>query len=115
MQVHIPLTPIFQSPPSSDKYLSQHSTDTQRVPYAVSPTPSVGSSATIPEQKHKIIRNTFIYIFKEATKLDTAEGDKGKIEWLLQSLKYTSVAIYIHTNIWRTRALFKASAVPQMQ
>ena len=75
----------------------------------------MGSSATIPEQKHKIIGNTFIYIFEEVTKLDAAEGDKGKIEWLLQSLKYTSVAIYTHTNIWRPRALFKASAVPRMQ
>jgi hypothetical protein len=44
----LPLTPISQSPPSSGEYLSQTSTDvTRRILRAVSPTPSVVSSATV--------------------------------------------------------------------
>jgi len=45
-----------------------------------------------PEQKRKIIGNTFINVFEEeATKLETAEADKGKIEWLLQGTLYPDV------------------------
>jgi GMP synthase (glutamine-hydrolysing) len=45
-----------------------------------------------PEQKRKIIGNTFINVFEEeATKLE-AEGGKGeKIEWLLQGTLYPDV------------------------
>jgi len=53
-----------------------------------------------PEQKRKIIGNTFIHVFEdEAAKLD-AEGEKaeaeggdkqGKIEWLLQGTLYPDV------------------------
>ncbi len=45
-----------------------------------------------PEQKRKIIGNTFIHVFEEeATKLETTEADKGKIEWLLQGTLYPDV------------------------
>jgi GMP synthase (glutamine-hydrolysing) B subunit len=45
-----------------------------------------------PEEKRKIIGNTFIHVFEEeAAKLDTAEADKGKIEWLLQGTLYPDV------------------------
>jgi GMP synthase (glutamine-hydrolysing) len=45
-----------------------------------------------PEQKRKIIGNSFIHVFEEeATKLETAEADKGKIEWLLQGTLYPDV------------------------
>ena len=45
-----------------------------------------------PEQKRKIIGNTFINVFdEEAVKLETAEADKGKIEWLLQGTLYPDV------------------------
>jgi GMP synthase (glutamine-hydrolysing) len=45
-----------------------------------------------PEQKRKIIGNTFIHVFEaEAAKLDSAEADKGKIEWLLQGTLYPDV------------------------
>jgi GMP synthase (glutamine-hydrolysing) len=45
-----------------------------------------------PEQKRKIIGNTFINVFEEeATKLEVAEADKGKIEWLLQGTLYPDV------------------------
>ena len=45
-----------------------------------------------PEQKRKIIGNTFIHVFEEeAAKLDAAEADKGKIEWLLQGTLYPDV------------------------
>jgi GMP synthase (glutamine-hydrolysing) len=45
-----------------------------------------------PEQKRKIIGNTFIHVFEEeATKLETASADKGKIEWLLQGTLYPDV------------------------
>ena len=45
-----------------------------------------------PEQKRKIIGNTFIHVFEEeAAKLETAEVDKGKIEWLLQGTLYPDV------------------------
>jgi GMP synthase (glutamine-hydrolysing) len=45
-----------------------------------------------PEQKRRIIGNTFINVFEaEAAKLDTAEADKGKIEWLLQGTLYPDV------------------------
>jgi GMP synthase (glutamine-hydrolysing) len=46
-----------------------------------------------PEQKRRIIGNTFINVFEaEATKLEAAEEtDKGKIEWLLQGTLYPDV------------------------
>jgi len=45
-----------------------------------------------PEQKRRIIGNTFINVFEEeATKLEVAEADKGKIEWLLQGTLYPDV------------------------
>ena len=45
-----------------------------------------------PEQKRKIIGNTFVHVFEEeATKLEAAEADKGKIEWLLQGTLYPDV------------------------
>jgi GMP synthase (glutamine-hydrolysing) B subunit len=45
-----------------------------------------------PEQKRKIIGNSFINVFEEeATKLENAEADKGKIEWLLQGTLYPDV------------------------
>ncbi|KAI0277280.1 GMP synthase [Russula aff. rugulosa BPL654] len=45
-----------------------------------------------PEEKRKIIGNTFIHVFEEeAAKLETAEADKGKIEWLLQGTLYPDV------------------------
>ncbi len=45
-----------------------------------------------PEQKRKIIGNTFINVFEaEAAKLEAAEVDKGKIEWLLQGTLYPDV------------------------
>jgi len=45
-----------------------------------------------PEQKRKIIGNSFINVFEEeATKLEKAEADKGKIEWLLQGTLYPDV------------------------
>jgi GMP synthase (glutamine-hydrolysing) len=45
-----------------------------------------------PEQKRKIIGNTFIHVFEEeATKLEAVEADKGKIEWLLQGTLYPDV------------------------
>lgn len=53
-----------------------------------------------PEQKRKIIGNTFIHVFEdEAAKLEAeaekaeAEGEdkKGKIEWLLQGTLYPDV------------------------
>ncbi|KAH9998846.1 GMP synthase [Russula compacta] len=45
-----------------------------------------------PEQKRRIIGNTFINVFEaEAAKLDAAEADKGKIEWLLQGTLYPDV------------------------
>jgi len=45
-----------------------------------------------PEQKRRIIGNTFINVFEEeATKLETAEAGKGKIEWLLQGTLYPDV------------------------
>jgi GMP synthase (glutamine-hydrolysing) len=45
-----------------------------------------------PEQKRKIIGNTFIHVFEEeAAKLDNLEADKGKIEWLLQGTLYPDV------------------------
>jgi GMP synthase (glutamine-hydrolysing) len=45
-----------------------------------------------PEQKRKIIGNTFINVFEEeAAKLEMAEADKGKIEWLLQGTLYPDV------------------------
>ena len=45
-----------------------------------------------PEQKRRIIGNTFINVFEdEAAKLDAAEVDKGKIEWLLQGTLYPDV------------------------
>ena len=45
-----------------------------------------------PEQKRKIIGNTFINVFEaEATKLEAAEADRGKIEWLLQGTLYPDV------------------------
>jgi GMP synthase (glutamine-hydrolysing) len=45
-----------------------------------------------PEQKRKIIGNTFVHVFEEeATKLETAEAGKGKIEWLLQGTLYPDV------------------------
>ncbi|KAI9509819.1 hypothetical protein F5148DRAFT_694734 [Russula earlei] len=45
-----------------------------------------------PEQKRKVIGNTFINVFEaEAAKLETAEADKGKIEWLLQGTLYPDV------------------------
>ncbi|KAH9003126.1 GMP synthase [Lactarius hatsudake] len=45
-----------------------------------------------PEQKRKIIGNTFINVFEaEAAKLEAAEADKGKIDWLLQGTLYPDV------------------------
>jgi GMP synthase (glutamine-hydrolysing) len=48
-----------------------------------------------PEEKRRIIGNTFINVFEtEAAKLDMAEeeaADKGKIEWLLQGTLYPDV------------------------
>ncbi|KAF8271155.1 GMP synthase [Lactarius quietus] len=45
-----------------------------------------------PEQKRRIIGNTFINVFEtEAAKLEAAETDKGKIEWLLQGTLYPDV------------------------
>ncbi|KAI0303657.1 GMP synthase [Multifurca ochricompacta] len=45
-----------------------------------------------PEQKRKIIGNTFINVFEaEAAKLEKAEAEKGKIEWLLQGTLYPDV------------------------
>ena len=45
-----------------------------------------------PEQKRKIIGNSFINVFEEeATKLEKVEADKGKIEWLLQGTLYPDV------------------------
>jgi GMP synthase (glutamine-hydrolysing) B subunit len=45
-----------------------------------------------PEQKRRIIGNTFINVFEaEATKLEAAEADRGKIEWLLQGTLYPDV------------------------
>ncbi|KAJ7587475.1 hypothetical protein C8J56DRAFT_941979 [Mycena floridula] len=45
-----------------------------------------------PEQKRKIIGNTFINVFEaEAAKLDAAESDKGRVEWLLQGTLYPDV------------------------
>lgn len=45
-----------------------------------------------PEQKRKIIGNTFINVFEEeAARLEKAEADKGKIEWLLQGTLYPDV------------------------
>ena len=45
-----------------------------------------------PEQKRKIIGNTFVHVFEEeATKLEAAEAGKGKIEWLLQGTLYPDV------------------------
>ncbi|KAI9439840.1 GMP synthase [Lactarius indigo] len=45
-----------------------------------------------PEQKRRIIGNTFINVFEtEAAKLEAVEADKGKIEWLLQGTLYPDV------------------------
>src|SRR5260221_7417174 len=45
-----------------------------------------------PEQKRKIIGNTFINVFEEeAARLEKVEADKGKIEWLLQGTLYPDV------------------------
>ncbi|KAH9052901.1 GMP synthase [Lactarius deliciosus] len=45
-----------------------------------------------PEQKRKIIGNTFINVFEaEAAKLEAAEADKGRIDWLLQGTLYPDV------------------------
>jgi len=45
-----------------------------------------------PEQKRRIIGNTFINVFEaEAAKLEAAEAGRGKIEWLLQGTLYPDV------------------------
>jgi len=44
-----------------------------------------------PEQKCKMTGNSFINVFKEASRLEKVEVDKGKIEWLLQGTPYLDV------------------------
>jgi len=44
-----------------------------------------------PEQKRKMTGNSFINVFKEASRLEKVEADKGKIEWLLQGTPYPDV------------------------